>query len=51
MPDSTNQLKHSAPTPNKPQAKQKTQPNFVERMADGKPFDWLKVDTTTAEQK
>ena len=51
MPDSSNQRPNAPTAPSKPQAKPKTQPNFVERMADDKPFDWLKVDTTTAQQK
>ncbi|MGL4995497.1 MAG: hypothetical protein ACRC6G_04920 [Deefgea sp.] len=51
MPHSSNQLKTSPPSTATTSQKPKSQPNFVERMADDKPFDWLKVDTTTPTQK
>lgn len=49
MPQANTPAKNSAPPPakEKPNSKQ----NFVERMANGKPFEWLKVESTQAPQK
>ncbi|MBM5572417.1 MULTISPECIES: hypothetical protein [Deefgea] len=49
MPQAKTVAKNSAPSPAK--AKPNSKQNFVERMANGKPFDWLKVDATQAQQK
>jgi hypothetical protein len=49
IPQANTPAKNSVQPPAK--AKPNSKQNFVERMADGKPFDWLKVDATQAAQK
>lgn len=49
MPQATTTAQRATPIPAK--AKPNTKKNFVERMANGKPFDWLKVESTQTAPK
>ncbi|QZA77690.1 hypothetical protein K4H28_15700 [Deefgea tanakiae] len=49
MPQANTPAKNSVPQPAK--AKPNSKQSFVERMANGKPFEWLKVEASQVPQK